>query len=93
MYDAKIELCDRIHTFEGFSKKDTAACCSIDSKVPDVLHSEINEAIIQIRDHLSNECKIKLKSATFYFKYDKTDNLYLIYSAGINATLSNSDGE
>ena len=32
-----------------------------------------------------NECEIKLKEGTFYFKFDKKDNLYLIFAAGLKA--------
>ena len=43
-----------------------------------------------MREHLHDECKISLKNGTFYFKYDKKDKLYLIYSAGIQAIALNS---
>ena len=65
--------------------KGASACCQVNSEVPDIIHAEINGAISQIRDHLSNDCSIDLKNATFYFKYDKKDHLYLVYAAGIQA--------
>jgi len=93
MYDSKIDLGDRIHTFEALSKKpkdDVPACCKIDSQIPDVLHREINTCIEQIRDHLHVASDIVLKTGTFYFKYDKADKLYLIYAGGLNACKINS---
>ena len=84
MYDSKTDVNDRIQTFESISSmKGDLACCQIDTEVPDIIHTEINDAIAQIRDHLTTECEINLKNGTFYFKYDKKDKLYLIYSAGI----------
>ena len=83
MYDSKIELSDRIHTFEALSVKEGVCCCSVDSNVPDMIHLDINSAIMEIKDHLAYKCKINLKNATFYFKYDKNDHLYLTNVCGI----------
>ena len=95
MYDSKIDLSDRIHTFEAMNIKNrTIPCCAVDSNVPDIIHAEINEAIMQIKDHLLNVTKVELKNGTFYFKFNKKDKLYLIYAAGIQAvSLVANDGE
>jgi hypothetical protein len=87
MYDSKIELSDRIHTFEALSVKDQVCCCSVDSNVPDIIHLDINTAIMEIKVHLAQKCSIDLKNATFYFKYDKNDTLYLINVCGIQASV------
>jgi len=94
MYDSKVDLGDRIHTFEAMTKKGAGAtCCSVDSNVPDQLHKEINFCILQIRDHLSAASGIALKQGTFFFKYDKADHLYLVYAGGLNASKVNCDDQ
>jgi len=84
MLDPKVDLSDRVHTFEALgSKSSNPYTCTLDSNVPDVIHIGLSDAIRQIKDHLSTACKIELKNATFYFKFDKNDKLYLKYAAGI----------
>ena len=91
MYDNKLPLGDRIHTFEALAPKGgnkgaaVASCCTLDNDVPLIIHEEILAAITQIQMHLSNECGIVLSEATFYFKFDKKDNLYLTFVAGLKA--------
>ena len=109
MYDSKMDLCDRIHTFEaqgakkaskkarelgtsgstfaakGPLNKNETSLCQIDMNIPEVISAELNESILQIKDHLYHECNIRLAKGTFYFKYDKNDSLYLIYAAGLQA--------
>ena len=89
MYESKVDLSDSIHTFEAL-KKGAIACCAVDTNVPDILHIELNEAILQIKDHIYNIAKVELKSGTFYFKFDKADKLYLVHAAGIQASCVNS---
>lgn len=101
MYDSKLPLGDRIHTFEALSKKAgprgqgqaEVQCCTLDSEVPEVIYQELLYAITQIKDHLLNECNIVLKEATFYFKFDKKDNLYLTFAAGIKAAAKGAPSE
>jgi hypothetical protein len=62
-----------------------ASCCTLDSDVPHIIQEEILAAITQIEDHLINECGIILSEGTFYFKFDKKDNLYLTFVAGLRA--------
>lgn len=57
--------------------------CTIDTNVPDMIRYELNEAILQIKDHLYNKFKFDLIGGTFYFKYDKNDDLYLNFVAGM----------
>lgn len=85
MYDSKVELKDRVATFEAHSSKNAESVppCTIDLNIPDVIRLELNEAILQIRDHLQKVAKIVLEKATFYFKYDKNDQLYLTFVTGI----------
>ena len=54
MYDSKIELKDRVATFEANASKngENVPPSTIDLNIPDVIRFELNEAIIQIRDHL-----------------------------------------
>ena len=111
MYDSKMDLCDRIHTFEaqgakkaslkaksnasgtssptfaprGQLNRNASSVCQIDVNIPEVISSELNDSILQIKDHLYHECHIKLTRGTFYFKYDKHDSLYLIHAAGLQA--------
>ena len=98
MYDSKLPLGDRIHTFEALSKKggprgQNQSCCTLDTEVPEVIYQEILYAITQIKDHLLNECRIILKEATFYFKFDKKDSLYLTFVAGIKAAARDAPNE
>jgi len=109
MYDSKMDLSDRIHTFEaqgvnkaskkarelgassrafapkGTLNKNETSVCQIDVNIPEVISAELNESILQIKDHLYHECNIKLTKGAFYFKYDKNDSLYLVYAAGLQA--------
>jgi len=91
MYDNKLSLSDRIHTFAALAQKgvnkgaSVASCCTLDSDVPHIIHEEIFAAIKQIEIHLLNECGIILSEGTFYFKFDKKDNLYLTFVAGLRA--------
>ena len=95
MYDPKVELSDRIHTFESLGKhyQDKKSCCVIDSNIPDILHVSLNEAIIKIRDTLQKTSNIDLKNGTFYFKVDKNDKLYLVYACGIQAEDRNNPSD
>ena len=43
MYDPKVELSDRIHTFEA--SKEGVNCCVLDSSVPDILHMGLSDTI------------------------------------------------
>tara|TARA_B110000285_G_C14875125_1_gene491122 strand:+ start:333 stop:491 length:159 start_codon:yes stop_codon:yes gene_type:complete len=51
MYDNKLALSDRIHTFEALAQKGAnkgapvATCCTLDSDVPYIIHEEIMAAI------------------------------------------------
>jgi len=91
MYDNKLALSDRIHTFEALAQKGVnkgaavANCCTLDSDVPYIIHEEILAAITQIEVHLLNDCGIVLSEGTFYFKFDKKDILYLTFVAGLRA--------
>ena len=129
MYDAKIDINDRCHTFEALSsqaqkglekmssdqiskrsassvplgqfndktslgrlsvasnKKGSASSnvCVLDRDIPPVIEQDLKEAVFQIKDHLYHECGLDLLKSTFYFKYDKSNTLYLIYAAGIQA--------
>lgn len=71
MYQSKIDLNDRIHTFESANSKGPS-CYDLDSNIPNFLHVEIDEALLQIRDHFMS-LNIAMKSGTFYFKFDKAD--------------------
>jgi len=71
MYDNKLSLSDRIHTFEALAQKgvnkgaSVASCCTLDSDVPHIIHEEIFAAIKQIEIHLLNECGIILSEVLF----------------------------
>ena len=64
MYDSKIDLNDRIHTFEALGKKQKGVSginvCHVEKDVPHVIYDEIHESILQIKDHLYFECNIRL---------------------------------
>lgn len=125
MYDAKVDISERCHTFEALnsnaqrslekmasgqatkrsaasapltafnqssvgktsvSKKDQPfSVCAIDREIPEVIQNDLREAVYQIKDHLYHECGLDLIKSTFYFKYDKSNTLYLVYVAGIQA--------
>jgi len=70
---------------KGSSNKNETSVCQIDVNIPEVIAAELNESVLQIKDHLYHECNIKLTKGSFYFKYDKNDSLYLIYAAGLQA--------
>lgn len=47
MYDPRVELSDRIHTFEKVQRSDGAGSCSVvDSDIPDVIHVQLHEAVL-----------------------------------------------
>lgn len=52
MYDSKIDLKDRVATFEATKSGDTVPPSTIDLNIPEVIRIELSEAILQIRDHL-----------------------------------------
>lgn len=59
--------------------------CALDREIPEVIQQDLREAVYQIKDHLYHECGLDLLKSTFYFKYDKSNTLYLVYAAGIQA--------
>ena len=116
MYDAKIDLNDRIHTFEAYGAKKASqkvqqalaqgncisstedqttkldvnkpppnmiSVCTVDTNIPDFIRLELNEALLQIKDHLYKSYQYDMVGGTFYFKYDKNDDLYLTFVAGL----------
>ena len=48
MYDSKIDIKDRVATFEAQPSKNTENVppCTIDLNIPDVIRLELNEAIL-----------------------------------------------
>ena len=48
MYDSKVDLKDRVATFEAHGSKnaETVPPCTIDLNIPDVIRLELNEAIL-----------------------------------------------
>ena len=46
MYDSKIDLKDRVATFEAYVPKESVPPCTIDLNIPDVIRLELNEAIL-----------------------------------------------
>ena len=74
----QVNFYERIVTFEGPDHM------SVGEKIySSYIIKDVQNAINSIVDHLEQQ-KTVLSSATFYFKYDRQDELVLVFATGIN---------
>jgi hypothetical protein len=69
---------DRIVTYEGLEQM------SVEEKVfSNYVIKDVTEAINSIIDHLCQQ-DVYLTKAVFYFRYDRSEDLYLLFATNLN---------